>query len=261
MTFLEVLTVTILGFILREAPNVQRNEELKQKFNQDIATTLAMEERISDGRLFDQQTDVLLLASITYRESRFRLPPVDGDCRTTHRLANVPAGLWPSGYVPVLKMRCNAVGPQQLNRGNTMHLPPWPEIQALFPERSWRSPEGRKIDKLTEEQLRDPATNIKLSYGVLAHWKQECQGKDGPAPAGVWFTAYRYGRCPFHYKTDKYYIDYEAKERCDLVTRMVAGLKNSSYALPQNFRCTYDKDRPAAERSKTATAARVPSAG
>lgn len=252
MTFLEVLTAVVLGFILREAPNVQRNEDLKQKFNQDIATTLAMEEKISDGRLFDKQTDVLLLAAVTYRESRFRLPPADGDCSHTHRLAKVPSGLWPKGYVPVMKLICNAVGPQQLNRGNTAHLPPWAEIQALFPERSWRSPEGRKLDKLTLDQLRDPETNIKLSYGVLEHWKNECRGKDGPAPAGVWFTAYRYGRCPFHYKTDKYHIDYEAKERCDLVSKMAAGLKDSGFSLPSGFRCTYAVQRSGKASSKGA---------
>lgn len=250
MTFLELLTTVVLGFILREAPNVQRNEALKQKFNQDIATTLAMEEQISDGRLFDKNTDVLLLAAVTYRESRFRLPPADGDCHHTHLLAKTPSRLWPSGYVPVMTLRCNAVGPQQLNRSNTTHLPPWPEIQRMYPGRDWASAKGRAKDKLTEVQLRDPETNIRLSYGILEHWKNECQDKDGPAPAGVWFTAYRYGRCPFHYKTDKYYIDHEAKERCELVAKMADGLKDSGFKLPDDFRCAY---QPTKNKTTTVT--------
>jgi hypothetical protein len=163
--------------------------------------------------------------------------------------------------VPLLKMRCNAIGPQQLNRGNTTHLPPWLEVQDLFPDRSWRSPEGRKLDKLTEAQIRDPETNIKLSYAVLAHWKNECSSKDGPAPAGVWFTAYRYGRCPIHYKTDKYYIDYEAEERCELVAKMAAGFTNGEFALPPNFRCTYGKTKKSTERKQAAAGHGVPSRG
>jgi hypothetical protein len=251
MTFLQVLTATILGFILREAPNVARHEELKKKFNDDIASTVELHYgNAAPGLLYDSQTDVLILSAVTYRESRFRLPPADGDCHNEHAYLHVPRLQWPAGYTPVWHMECRAVGPQQLNKGNTKHLPPWKEIQELFPGRDWATAEGRKKDKLTEKQLRDPATNIRLSYGVLAHWKNECRQKDGTdAPVGVWFTAYRQGRCPFLAKTGKYFIDDEAKTRCDLIQKMADGFDASVYALPQGFRCVY----PSKKATKNST--------
>lgn len=265
MGFIETLVATVLSFILTEAPNVKKNAELTADFKSDITTTVNMHVDVSmeaPWKLVDTMTDVLILSAVTYRESRFRLPPVDGDCHNEHAYLHTPRLLWPANYVPVWHMACRAVGPQQLSKSNTAHFPPWKEIQELFPTRDWATPEGRKKDKLTEAQIRDPKTNIELSYGVLAHWRNECKQKDGtPAPVGVWFTAYRYGRCPFHYKTDKYYIDAEAKERCELVAKMAAGFKDGEYALPQNFRCTYVKERKAAERGKAAAAAWVPSTG
>lgn len=255
MSFIEVLAATILSFILREAPNVQRHERLKQDFAQDIETVLVLHDRVQDGRLVDEQTDMLILSAVTYRESRFRLPAPDGDCSMTHPLIKAPSGQWPAGYVPVMKQVCRAVGPQQLNRGNTAHLPPWPEIQKLFSEREWSTPEGRRKDRLTEAQLRDPETNIRLSYGILEHWKNECRHKDDSvAPVGVWFTAYRYGRCPFHYKTDKYYIDSEAKTRCELIQKMADGFDSSVYTLPKEYRCTYGKEPKRQQSAKLAQA-------
>lgn len=263
MGFLQVLVATVLSFILTEAPNVKKNAELTADFKADITETTELHYgNAATSLLYDQKTDVLILSAITYRESRFRLPAPDGDCRMEHPLISVPSGQWPKEYVPVLKQVCRAVGPQQLNKGNTQHLPPWKEIQELFPGRDWATAEGRKKDKLTEKQLREPAINIRLSYGILAHWKNECRQKDGAdAPVGVWFTAYRYGRCPFHYKTDKYYIDHEAKERCELVAKMAAGFKNGEYALPQNFRCTYDPAKSAERKQRTASAGGIPSRG
>lgn len=253
MTFLEAVVATVLGFIFTEAPNVKRNPELASDFSLDIATTVGMHAEISDGRLVDAETDVLILSAVTYRETRFRLPPADGDCHSEHPYLRVPRLQWPDGYKPVWRMNCRAVGPQQINKGNTAHLPPWKEVQELFPSRDWATAEGRKKDKLTEKQLRDPETNIRLSYGVLAHWKTECAQKDGtPAPVGVWFTAYRYGRCPFHFKTDKYHIDGEAKERCQLITRMAAGTSDAGYSLPKGFRCTYGEAEERKPRASTA---------
>lgn len=240
MGFIETLVATVLGFILREAPNVQRNAELTADFKTDITSTVNMHAQVSDGQLVDNRTDVLILSAVTYRESRFRLPPEDGDCHTEHALLHTPRLQWPKDYVPVWKMNCHAIGPQQLNKSGAQHLPPWKEVQALFPDRNWSTPDGRKKDKLTEAQMRDPLINIKLSYGVLIHWKNECRQKDGAdAPVGVWFTAYRQGRCPFLAKTGKYYIDDEAKKRCDLIQKMAEGFSADEYALPQGFRCVY----------------------
>ncbi len=251
MEFLQVLTATVLSFILREAPNVARNEELKQDFENDISVTLALHAQTSSGLLYNSRTDVLILSAITYRESRFRSPTVDGDCRMEHPLIRVPSGSWPKGYVPVMKQVCRAVGPQQLNKSGVQHLPPWKEIQELFPERGWETAEGRKKNKLTEKELREPSINIRLSYGILAHWKNECRHKDGSeAPVGVWFTAYRMGRCPFLVRTGKYHIDDEAKTRCGLIDQMVDGFKDKelpggAYALPQEFRCVYSTKKAA----------------
>ncbi len=251
MQFLQALTAVILSFILREAPNVQRHEDLKNEFERNIGTLVDLHYgNAAPALLYDQRTDVLILSAVTYRESRFRLPSPDGDCLMSHRLIHVPSRQWPEGYVPVMKKVCRAVGPQQLNKGNTAHLPPWKEIQELFPGRDWATAEGRKKDKLTEKQLREPAINIRLSYGVLAHWKNECRQKDGTdAPVGVWFTAYRQGRCPFLAKTGKYFIDGEAKTRCDLIQKMAEGFDASVYALPQGFRCVYAVQKSGGQKS------------
>lgn len=245
MTFLQVLTATILSFILREAPNVAKNEDLKRGFEGSIGALVELHYgNAAPALLYDQRTDVLILSAVTYRESRFRLPPADGDCRVTHPLIHLPSGSWPKDYKPVLRKECRAVGPQQLSKGAVYHLPPWREVQELFPGRDWATAEGRKKDKLTEVQLREPVINIRLSYGILAHWKNECRHKDGTeAPVGVWFTAYRRGRCPFLAKTGKYFIDDEAKTRCDLIQKMAAGFKDGSYALPQEFSCVYPSNK------------------
>ena len=245
MSFAQALTTLLLGFILREAPNIRRHGDLQLKFNDSIGRMVAMHSEVSDGRLVGKQTDVLLLSSVNYRETRMRLPAPEGDCRYEHRLSNVPTGQWPRDYKPVLKQVCHAVGPMQLNKGNVRHLPHWAEVQGEFKDRAWSSKNPGKENPLTPAELADPKTNVRLAYAVLEHWKAECRQKDGSAaPAGVWFTAYRQGRCPFLGKSGKYFIDSEAVLRCDLASKLRTMLVAEQHMQPNTepeLVCTYPR--------------------
>lgn len=245
MSFAQTLTTLLLGFILHEAPNIRRHGDLQLKFNESIGRMVALHLEVSDGRLIGKQTDALLLSSVNYRETRMRLPAPEGDCRFEHPLVNVPTGQWPTGYKPVMKQVCRAVGPMQLNKGNVRHLPYWAEVQREFKEREWGPKNPGKENPLTVAQLAEPKTNVRLAYSVLEHWKAECRQKDGSvAPVGVWLTAYRQGRCPFIGKSGKYFIDSEAILRCDMASKLRTMLVAERSMQPSNepeLVCTYPR--------------------
>lgn len=230
MSFQTALSIVLAGFIAREAPTVMQDANKAAKYNADIATLVAIDDEVSDGRLINHDMDVLVLSAVNYRESRLKNPTVDGDCKFVHALQNVPSGSWPKGYKPVYKQRCNAVGPMQIARGNVGNLLSWTEVATEFSELS--------KSRFSVEDLRDPKTNIRIAYAELDHWKNECQVKGEEAPVGVWLTAYRYGHCPVKSKAGRFYIDAEAKARCKLVTTMVSKLTDDAAGLTP-LRCTY----------------------
>jgi hypothetical protein len=233
MTLLQAISALVLGFIMREAPNVREGTKDHSDFKEDIATLVEIHYGASTGALVDQEYDLLLLAAVNYRESRLRLPAPDGDCRMGHRLDNLPSGSWPVGYKPKITRICNAVGPMQVNKGAGYQSQSWPEVLRTLPG----------AGTLKAEDLRDPGTSVRMGYAILQHWKNTCLDKDGGvAPMGVWLTAYRRGSCPTLGKSHRYYVDAEAKIRCNMANRMAEELAEADdvvYTGLRAYPCTY----------------------
>lgn len=232
-TLLQAISALILGFIVREAPNVREGTAVYGDFKDDIATMVQVHSEVTSGALVDEQYDILLLSAVNYRESRMRLPAPEGDCRMGHRLDGKPSGDWPEGYRPKISRICNAVGPMQLNRGAAYQSQLWPEASSSGSSESFTS---------------DPSVNVRLAYVVLQHWKNTCLEKDGAtAPMGVWLTAYRRGSCPRVGKSKKYYVDSEAKIRCKMANDMALALSKDdsvAYTGLSNYPCTVaDRDK------------------
>jgi hypothetical protein len=226
--------------ILREAPNVARNDQLKSDFEKDITQMLEVHERVAtEGYLVDPGYDFVLLAAVNYRENRMRLPAPDGDCGFSHKYSKVPSGLWPDGYKPVIKTVCNSVGPMQVGRGTIYNFKAWEELRAELPA------------KMSEKDLREPTTNVVAAYGILRHWKNTCLDSGNKfAPVSVWLAAYRSGKCPHINKGHGYYIDAEAKLRCTIANNWAKALNSSSdvvYTGATDVPCTY-KERAAANQ-------------
>lgn len=178
--------------------------------------------------LVSPDVDALILSTVNYAESRFRLPPGRGDCFLKHPLSGVPSGSWPKGYVPVMKRVCSAIGPMQIAEGNGRIVGHWEEIRALFPDQTL----------FTADDLEDPRTNIQLAYGILHHWKDTCSNKGAPASTASWLTAYRWGRCtPQHW--NKRFFDREAKTRCQRLERMASSIRARGVELDMpEYSCT-----------------------
>lgn len=242
MSLASAIAVFVFGLISHEAPNVARDQELGGRYAADISTLVTIHDDVADGRLVNHDMDVLILTAVNYRESRLKNPSEDGDCLFVHALQDLPSSAWPKGYKPVYKKRCNAVGPMQLAKGHAPFLSSWFEVASEFSaERGWvpEQPATLKQNPFKEEDLRDPRTNVRIAYAELAHWKQECRGKDhAEAPIGVWLAAYRYGHCPSLGKSGRFYIDKEATVRCKLVQSMVRAIADDSAGL-EAPRCAY----------------------
>lgn len=238
----KVLVAVLLGFILKEDPNIGRHEKLQTQFNDDISQMVKFHMDVADGTLVSKDVDVLILSSVNYRENRMRLPAPSGDCHMEHRLQSVPSMKWPKGYVPVYKQVCHAVGPMQIAMATRNTIAGWPEVQAVFKERVLAAEGFEERDfPFSKEEVEDPYTNVRLGYGNLAHWKAACLDRHGQAPVGVWLTAYRYGKCPAKQKNSgKYYIDDEAKKRCALISDMIKALPGLD--APSSYACTYTKE-------------------
>jgi hypothetical protein len=235
-TLIQAITVLLMGFIMREAPNVREGKPLYDEFQTSIGTLVSTHAGISTGLLVDPHFDILLLSAVNYRESRMRLPAPEGDCRWGHKLDNIPSGSWPAGYKPKSMRICNAVGPMQLNRGAGYQTLSWAETNDMFSTKGVRD-------------LQDVETNVRLAYAILVHWKNVCRDRDGSeAPMGVWLTAYRRGSCPTVGKTRRYYVDREAKIRCKMANDMAKDLQGNdgvAYAGPIEVPCTYaDETKP-----------------
>jgi hypothetical protein len=244
--FVQTLTPLVLAMILQEAPNVASNQALRDDFEADITQMISVHETVADGKLVDTSFDALLLSAVNYKENRMRLPAPDGDCGLRHKYSNLPSGQWPIGYRPVAKMTCNSAGPMQINKGSIYTLPIWAEVRQAFPERGWFDEKRGKLtgtDGFTKDELNDPMINVRISYAILQHWKNECVSRKGEVePVGVWLTAYRYGKCPATNGHGQYYIDAEAKRRCKMAVDWAAALSaddDSTYAGAAVVDCTY----------------------
>lgn len=247
MSFTSGLAAVLMSFILSEAPAIGRKPAELSKYVSDVNALVNLHDEISDGRLIDRNTDVLILSAVNYRESRLRNPSVDGDCHEQAiGIGAKPSAYWPKGFVPKYRMVCKAVGPMQINRGSAENLVLWPEVRKDFGvERGWPTTVEaerqllHETNLLTETDLRDPKTNIRVAYDELAHWKTECRDKDGEAaPVGVWLAAYMYGHCPVRGRSGHFYVDSEAKKRCTLVNSLAEKLAAEGYKT-HSVKCLY----------------------
>lgn len=245
MSISSALSAVVMSFILREAPMLNQQPVRLADYVQGVSALVDVHDQVSDGRLINHDMDVLLLTAVNYRESRLKNPTVDGDCHSqAEGIGALPSASWPKGFVPKFKTVCNAVGPMQLSRTNLSGLAHWPEVRKDFgAERGWQESEmgwgAKTSNPFTVEELRDVKTNVRIAYGELEHWKNECRSSDKKeAPVGVWLTAYRYGHCPAKARSGRFYVDEEAKTRCALMNKMVENLTNDGTGLAA-FRCTY----------------------
>lgn len=235
MTFTQALAAAVIALLLEEDPSLQRKPETMRAWRDSVTELASYHVEVgASGHLVSPHVDALLLATVNYAESRFRLPAPGGDCFWTHRYYGVPSGSWPAGYEPKLTRVCPAVGPMQIAQGNVRVLPTWSEVQSLFVGRDWET------EPLTRNELKaDSRMNVKAAYGILWHLKESCPNGTEPASAASWLTAYRWGRCtPQHY-TKRYY-DKEAKLRCKRFDTMRSFIENAEFAFeaPPSWSCT-----------------------
>lgn len=230
-TLMAALISAVMSLLTTEAPVLRTNQALHDQFRSNVTELTALHVDVAqEGLLVSPDVDAVLLASVNYAESRFRLPPGRGDCYETHPYRNVPSLRWPKGYVPKMKKVCPALGPMQVAQGNRFVVGEWSEVTELLP--------GIQKTPLTLEQMEDPRTNITLSYGILNHWKNACPNKKAVASAASWLTAYRWGKCtPQHW--NKRYFDAEAKLRCARFDRMVEAIRAAGveFAVPEGWSC------------------------
>jgi hypothetical protein len=159
--------------------------------------------------LVDARTDVLLLGSVAWYESRLSLRPKDGD----------PLHL-PGGDVGTV------VGPMQISKAAPSWVKNWPELAKKWPG-------------LTVEAMRDPVVNIRLAHDILSFWKTQCGG-----PPGVWLTAYGWGRCP-NVRGRGHVVDWEGRRRCRTMRRLMdrVASEDVGYSVPLDWACEVDHAR------------------
>lgn len=223
MNFTTALIGAVLGLLAAEDPTLPKSPDRWQSFQQSVTRLVPIHvATAAEGRLVNPEMDALILATINYAETRFRLPAPKGDCYRTHAYNGVPSGRWPKGYVPKMRWVCPAVGPLNIAQGNRFVVHEWPEIQELLP--------GVLDERLTVKDMEDITTNITLGYGIVDHWKNACPNKNAPASVASWLTAYRWGRCtPQHW--NKRYFDDEARRRCERLERMAAHIRSAGVPL------------------------------
>lgn len=227
MNLVALLVSAVLELLNAEDPTMAtRAPERMAQFQASVKELVPIHVEVGRrGVLVSPAVDPLILASVNYAETRFRLPAPSGDCKRTHKYAGVPSLRWPKGYVPVMKWICPSVGPMNVAQDNRRVVGQWSEVVEVLP--------GIQETPLTSKDMEDLATNIKLAYGILHHWKNECRNRNEFASVASWLTAYRWGRCtPQHW--NRRYFDGEAKRRCARIDAMIAHTK---VPVPEGWSC------------------------
>lgn len=245
MSFASALVSAVLSLLMQEDPTLKRSPEQFAQWQKSVPELVDIHLLVTKkSTLVSPQVDALILATVNYAETRFRLPAPKGDCYKTHPYRGVPSLRWPKGYVPKMRTVCPAVGPMNVAQGNRFVVHEWPEVVELLPRIVKK--------KLSVKEMEQSRINIKLAYGILTHWKAVCPNKDKAASAASWLTAYRWGRCtPQHW--NKRYFDGEAKRRCKRLAFMAAHIRQQGIAVvgPNNWSCL-----PAPSASRLAQAPR-----
>ena len=207
-----VITKLMTAAVAAEAPWLTDESSLRgTEYRAGIAELAGIVELVAKQDRLGEGPDVeaALLSGMLLFESRFQPYPKDGDCQQWHRLIDTPRGTWPKRYIPVMALRCSAIGPAQIGRG----LPAW--IRWMPDVTAWWASEP----PLTIKRLRVPAINVTYQRDLLAHWKGTC----GTAIPGYWMTAWGWGDCP-HKKSPRVrpgYVDDEGRRRCAVARAML----------------------------------------
>jgi hypothetical protein len=263
MTFSQALVLIMWANIMQEVPAFRQepDSDTAKQYKDDIARMVAVDDKVASlGYLVEPETDRVLIGSMRWFEARYQSKPKDGDCiRNWHPYRNVPSGRWPQGYVPVFKTKCPAKGPMQISEGNLRIMPAWQEVRSVFADiKPWQQQVDEhgvnpwKLQPASIDELRDPEVNVRFGYSALWHWKNTCTGRrDDPrsTPAGVWMTAWGWGKCPPPSRRTVGYVDREGRRRCDKATTMMKRLvelarspqASFDYTLPDGWYCGHEK--------------------
>lgn len=225
ITYLKALIICMFALLYKEAPAIEHSQKARHiQHREDVQVLGSMfTETGSRGDLVSPDVDPLILAGMSWEESRYRQHGPDGDpsFKGGHRICTKPGPCY--GPMSPRKRIGNSIGPMQISRA----APHWVKV--------WEDdnlPEGKLWHGLTLNQLRKPAINVAFAYTLLKKYKRECGG----SPA-VWIDSYGRGKCtPGHtYK----HVGRKAKKRCEHVDTFVKKISalDLEFQTPEDFQC------------------------
>lgn len=272
MSFTKALVAIMLAMITKEAPGIQRQDKRLKAYEREIATMVEVDKKVIGIRtdLFDDPRIArAFIGSVRFSESRFRVKPSDGDCKTLlvdygkKIRAFKDAGKFiPMWMYNTTRKSCPAKGPMQVTYGpHNLIGEYWAEGKAL------------SIPKhIPLKLLRDIEMNVRLGYIIHWHWKTEAEKKArthakwakkpyvAPLP-GAWFAAYRRGRLTSYFG-QAFRLDIEARTRCRRMTHIMRELErmstledsNFTFSVPANWRCGHEAPKKRKQEIKVASA-------
>jgi len=207
MTFVKILTGLMFFTLFREAPLMRESEEPYHiEHKKDIPEMAQIFYNTGNaGELVSPNIDPLILAGMSWEESRWRQRGKDGD----------PRYIRGQGYVGM------SVGPMQITKAA-------PRLVKFLDQEYQPQWIG-----LTVSQLRDPKTNIQFAYTLLQYYKGKCGGSPS-----VWIDAYGRGKCP-KVKSGKPQIGWKAKRRCKNTDWFISQFKkqDNDFVVPEGYSC------------------------
>lgn len=209
-TFTSALAAALMALWSHETGVGEHDSRWEPKSDEIDYMTQVFVDVASDRWLIDPKTDAILLAAVSWHESRVSTHPKDGD---PLHLAGGDVG--------------TVVGPMQVSKAAPGWIKLWPELRERW-------------SGLTVDQMREPRVNVELARDILSFWKERCGG-----PPGVWLTAYGWGRCPTKRWDGRRSIDWEGRARCKTIRRIIeyVASREVGYETPLSFRCEYTQCR------------------
>ena len=225
MTFIKVLIILMFSLLYREAPAIKDSQrKVHVQHKTDVVALGGIFTQVGkSGVLVNSSIDPIILASMSYEESRYRQHGADGDVhfggivaptiiRRNGRVIEIP----PQRSKPI----GNSIGPMQISRG------------APYFVKGFQPKYRKRWEGLTVHKLRNPATNVKFAYTLLERYKEMCGGS-----TAVWIDAYGRGKCPTR-KNGKYATGRKANLRCKRVDWFVSKMSEHKwFTIPENWSC------------------------
>jgi len=183
----------------------------------------------SRGLLVNSYIDPLILAAMSFEESRYRQHGPDGDPALGGIVPPTLIRNTKGKVVGVIhkkrtKPKGQSIGPMQISRSAPYWVKIWTENDPDI---------GIPWMGLTVTKLREPAVNIAFAYSLLEKYKRDC----GESPA-VWIDSYGRGKCSYISK-GKRRVGKKAKKRCKHIDAFVKKLSKQSeeFEAPKNWSC------------------------